>query len=135
MSQKIAPLSESVGFKTVVIDDRADFANREKFPEPIEIRVIDSFRQLPQLEINEDSYLVIVTRGHLYDKHVLEQVLRSPAAYIGMIGSRNKRELIYKEMIDHGFTQKNWRAFFARMEPILGQKRRRNWRSALSASW
>jgi xanthine dehydrogenase accessory factor len=105
VSQKIAPLSESVGFKTVVIDDRADFANRERFPEPVETRVIDSFKQLPQLEIDEDSYLVIVTRGHLFDKHVLGQVLRSPAAYIGMIGSRNKRDLIYKEMIDHGFTK------------------------------
>jgi xanthine dehydrogenase accessory factor len=103
VSQKIAPLSESVGFRTVVFDDRMDFANRERFPEPVETRVIDSFKQLPQLEIDEDSYLVIVTRGHLYDKHVLEQVLRSPAAYIGMIGSRNKRELIYKEMVDHGF--------------------------------
>jgi len=105
VSQKIAPLSESVGFRTVVFDDRADYANLERFPEPIEPRVINSFKQLPELEIDENSYLVIITRGHLFDKDVLEQVLRSKAAYIGMIGSRRKRDLLYKEIIEHGFTK------------------------------
>jgi xanthine dehydrogenase accessory factor len=103
VSQRIAPLSESVGFETVVLDDRADYANRERFPEPIEIRVIDSFKKLPELVIDEDSYLVIVSRGHLHDKDILEQVLKSDAGYIGMIGSRSKRDLIYEEIIRHGF--------------------------------
>ncbi|ABK98494.1 XdhC family aldehyde oxidoreductase maturation factor [Pelobacter propionicus] len=105
VSQKVAALSESVGFRTIVLDDRAEFANQERFPEPIETMVIDNFRKLPQLGIDGDSYLVIVTRGHLYDKDVLEQLLRSGAAYIGMIGSRGKRDLVYQEIIGHGFTQ------------------------------
>ncbi len=103
VSQRIAALSETVGFRTVVMDDRADFANRERFPEPIEIRLIDSFRKLPDLGIDGDSYLVIVTRGHLYDKVILEQVLRSGAGYIGMIGSRIKRDLTYEELVKQGF--------------------------------
>jgi len=53
VSQKIAPLSDGVGFKTVVLDDRVDYANRERFPEPIEIRVIDSFKKLPSLLLTE----------------------------------------------------------------------------------
>jgi xanthine dehydrogenase accessory factor len=69
--------------------------------------VIDTFKKLPELDIDENSYLVIVTRGHLFDKHVLEQILRSKAAYIGMIGSRRKRDLIYEEIIDHGFTKED----------------------------
>jgi xanthine dehydrogenase accessory factor len=105
VSQKVAALSESVGFRTVVLDDRAEFANQERFPEPIETMVIDNFRKLPRLGIDGDSYLVIVTRGHLYDKDVLEQLLRSGAAYIGMIGSRGKRDLVYQEIINNGFTQ------------------------------
>ncbi|MEA5114607.1 MAG: XdhC/CoxI family protein [Geobacteraceae bacterium] len=105
VSQKIAPLSESLGFRTIVIDDRSDYASRERFPEPIETRVIETFKELPELGIDGDSYLVIVTRGHLYDKDVLEQVLRSKAAYIGMIGSRSKRELVYGEIISHGFNR------------------------------
>lgn len=105
VSQKIAPLSESVGFRTVVTDDRSDYANRERFPRPIEINVITTFKELPILDIDEDSYIVIVTRGHLFDKHVLSQVLRSNAAYIGMIGSRRKRDLLYDELLQQGFTK------------------------------
>ena len=103
VSQRIAPLSENVGFQTIVIDDRAEYANRERFPEPTAIRVIESFRQLPELKIDSDSYLVIVTRGHLYDKVVLEQMLRRDAAYIGMIGSRSKRDLLFQELMNQGY--------------------------------
>ena len=104
ISQKVAPLCESVGFKTVVLDDRKDYANRGRFPEPVEIMVIPSLEKLPDLEIDEDSYLVIVTRGHLFDRHVLEQVVGTRAGYIGMIGSRRKRDLLYRAMEDNGFT-------------------------------
>ena len=120
VSQKIAPLSESVGFRTVVIDDRADYANRERFPEPVEIKVISSFKELPELNIDGNSYLVILTRGHLYDRHVLEQVLRSRAAYIGMIGSRNKRDLVYKEIINHGFTKDELERVFSPIGTDIG---------------
>ena len=120
VSQKIAPLSESVGFRTVVMDDRADFANRERFPEPIEVRVIDSFKTLPQVEIDENSYMVILTRGHLFDRHVLEQVLRSGAAYVGMIGSRNKRDLTYEEMVANGFTREELSRVFCPIGTAIG---------------
>ena len=103
VSQCIAPLSENVGFKTVILDDRADYANRQRFPEAAEIMVIASFDQLPQLAIDGDSYLVIVTRGHLYDRIVLEQILRSDAGYIGMIGSRSKRDQVFKELLAQGY--------------------------------
>jgi len=103
LSQRIAPLSQNVGFRAVVLDDRTDYANRERFPEPTELVPLDSFNTLPALPIDENSYLVIVTRGHLYDRVVLEQVLRSKAAYVGMIGSRGKRDLVFKEMISQGF--------------------------------
>lgn len=103
VSQRIAPLGASVGFKMVVLDDRAEYANRDRFPEPVEVMVIDSFQKLPELAIDENSYLVIVTRGHLFDRIVLEQVLRSNAAYIGMIGSRSKRDKLYAELMTHGY--------------------------------
>lgn len=104
VSQKIAPLSESVGFRTIVLDDRAEYASRERFPLPVEVQVIEDFKRLPDLEIDNDSYVVIVTRGHLFDKDILVQVLRKGAAYVGMIGSRTKRDLIYKELVEHGFS-------------------------------
>jgi xanthine dehydrogenase accessory factor len=105
LSQRIAPLSQSVGFRTVILDDRQDYANRARFPEPAEIVPVESFDNLPAFPIDENSYLVIVTRGHLYDGVVLKQVLRSDAAYIGMIGSRGKRDLIFKQLINDGYRE------------------------------
>jgi xanthine dehydrogenase accessory factor len=103
VSQKIAPLAETVGFKTVVLDDRREFASRERFAEPTELMLLESFERLPGLDIDENSCFVIVTRGHLHDKMVLAHALRTPAGYIGMIGSRRKRDKIYEILLREGF--------------------------------
>jgi xanthine dehydrogenase accessory factor len=120
VSQRVAPLSVGVGFKTVVLDDRAEYANRERFIEPTEIAVIDSFRQLPNLAIDENSYLVIITRGHLYDRTVLEQVLRSNAAYIGMIGSRSKRDKLFDELLNRGYRKEELARIYAPIGTNIG---------------
>jgi xanthine dehydrogenase accessory factor len=106
VSRPVAELASIVDFQTVVLDDRAEFANAERFPRTEQIKVISSFPQAFEgLEIERDSYIVIVTRGHLHDKTVLEQALKTDAGYIGMIGSRRKRDLIYQELLSKGFSQ------------------------------
>jgi len=107
VSQRIAPLSVTVGFRTIVLDDRAEFAGRERFPAPVELVLLESFEKLPQLEIDEDSYIAIVTRGHLYDRTVLASALKTAAGYIGMIGSRRKRDAIFSALADEGFTRQD----------------------------
>jgi xanthine dehydrogenase accessory factor len=102
VSQRIAPLCESVGFRAVVLDDRPEYANRARFPHPIDLVVLKTFEPLPALPVDEDSYLVIVTRGHLHDKTVLEQVLQTKAAYVGMIGSKRKRDTLYQALLEQG---------------------------------
>ena len=91
-----------VGFQTVVIDDRPAFASQDRFPQA-DIMVIDNFACLPALAVTPDSYLVIVTRGHLHDQTVLEQVLQTEAGYIGMIGSRRKRDLVFADLQAKGY--------------------------------
>lgn len=103
VSQQIARLTDMVGFATVVIDDRPDFANRERFP-LCEIVVVDNFACVSDFSINQDSYLVIVTRGHLHDSVVLEQALQTEAAYIGMIGSKKKRADLFALLQTKGFS-------------------------------
>jgi xanthine dehydrogenase accessory factor len=112
VSQQIARLTDMVGFKTVVLDDRPAFANTERFPQA-EIVVVEQFQQLPELLINKDSYLVIVTRGHLHDSIVLEQVLQTDAAYIGMIGSKRKRDHLFKDLQIKGFSNKELRRVYS----------------------
>ncbi len=89
-------------FKVVVIDDRPAFANRERFPEADTVLVEPFDMVFDILQIDPQSYLVIVTRGHLYDGEVLEQAVRTEAGYIGMIGSKRKIALLYKGLIDQG---------------------------------
>lgn len=103
ISHKLAPLTGLVGFRTVVLDDRQEFANRQRFDTADEIIVPDSFERVFEgLDIDENSFLVLVTRGHAHDKTVLGQALRTRAGYIGMIGSRRKRDAVYDALCGEG---------------------------------
>jgi len=105
IGRQLAPLCNLVGFKTVVVDDRPEYANREVFDTADRVILLKSFAgALEGLELNQNSYVVIVTRGHVDDKTVLEQVLKTPAGYIGMIGSRRKRDTVYRALQADGFT-------------------------------
>jgi xanthine dehydrogenase accessory factor len=107
VSEQIAPLAKNVNFKVVVIDDREMFANRERFPEADEIIVSEFEKCFERLNIDESSYVVIVTRGHLYDGIVLGQALESNARYIGMIGSRKKIGTLYQSLIEKGIAKES----------------------------
>ena len=106
VSKEIAALSKRVGFRNIVFDDRVEFANADRFPDADETVVCPEFSDVfKAFDTNEGDYIVIVTRGHRFDKEVLAQALRTKAGYIGMIGSRKKRDTIYKELMNKGFKQ------------------------------
>jgi xanthine dehydrogenase accessory factor len=106
VAQPTARLAAFVGFRVRVVDDRTEFANTERFPEAEEIRVITDFdAALEGFATGRSAFIVIVTRGHLHDKTVLVQALRTEAAYIGMIGSRSKRDHIFNALLKQGFTE------------------------------
>lgn len=97
---KMAHLTE---FSCVVTDDRAEFANESRFPHAAEIRVLDDFSSaFGGLDIDGNAYIVILTRGHLHDQTVLEQALKTDAAYIGMIGSKKKKKQICDNLMEKG---------------------------------
>jgi xanthine dehydrogenase accessory factor len=105
VSLQIVPLASKVGFKTVVIDDRPDFADPANFPEAEKVLQYSFDGVLEKLPVDESSFVIIVTRGHIHDKTVLEQCLRTKAEYIGMIGSRRKKAMIYEKLLEEGFTR------------------------------
>ena len=92
------------GFEVVVMDDRAEFASAERYPEAREVRVLENFNHCLK-DLGPDDYVVIVTRGHLHDRDVLAQALRTGAGYVGMIGSRSKRDAVYRSLLENGYTQ------------------------------
>ena len=89
--EKLAHIMHTVGFVTVVIDDRSEFANKDRIPDADELIVPESIEKpFDTIEFGADSYIVIVTRGHMHDELVLRRALRTNARYIGMIGSKKK---------------------------------------------
>jgi len=97
--EKLARLAD---FATVIVDDRARFANRERFPEAREIYADDYEKVFAKLAPNDSAYIVIVTRGHKDDLRVLRWGVTTPARYIGMIGSKRKVITIYRELEREG---------------------------------
>lgn len=99
ISQQLVPLVRKVHFKVVVIDDREMFANRDRFPEADEVIVAEFEKAFEQLTIDQSSYIVIVTRGHLYDGLILGNAVKTNAHYIGMIGSKRKIQTLYQNLL------------------------------------
>ncbi|HUW66124.1 MAG TPA: XdhC family protein [Spirochaetia bacterium] len=119
VSQKLAVLTSLVDFRTVVLDDRAEFAKRERFPMAEEIIVPESMEDcFDDLSIREDSYVVIVTRGHQHDLTVLSQAIQTDACYIGMIGSARKRQAVYQGLRESGISEER----LARVHSPIGLK-------------
>jgi xanthine dehydrogenase accessory factor len=102
VSLQIAKVAKMVGFKIVVIDDRPAFANKERFPMADDTRVEDLYTVFERLKIDDQSYIVAVTRGHQHDEPVIEQAIRTDARYIGMIGSKRKISRMWKKLIERG---------------------------------
>jgi xanthine dehydrogenase accessory factor len=105
LSFYIAKFAKLVNFAVKVCDDREEFANKERFPDANEV-IVENFENIfERVKVDENSYLVIVTRGHKYDEAVLEKALKTSAKYIGMIGSRRKVITILQRLREKGLSK------------------------------
>ncbi len=98
----LAQIMALCGFEVVIVDDRPSFANRDRLPFADRVVVDDIPRFLRNFPVDEDTYVVIVTRGHRHDAHCLRECIHSRARYVGMIGSKRKICVIYEEMLREG---------------------------------
>ncbi len=89
IGQKLYEIGQHTEFKITLVDDRDEFAKVEKFPN-CKVVCCDYSELLNNVKIDENSYVVLVTRGHVTDLTALKQVLKVSPKYIGMIGSRRK---------------------------------------------
>ena len=99
----------------VVFDDREEFANRERFSEADEIIFGKMKETVKNYSIDENSYIIIVTRGHENDKECLKAILDKKVSpkYIGMVGSRGKVLSTYKELLDEGYSKKELKKIYS----------------------
>ena len=103
VSHFIAKIAKIVGFYIIIVDDREEFANKEKFPDADEF-IVKPFKNVyDSLKFTGREFVVIVTRGHRYDIEVLRETLKNETRYVGMIGSKRKVKMILKHMRKIGF--------------------------------
>jgi xanthine dehydrogenase accessory factor len=121
VAKPTAHLCVLTGFYVTVLDDRKEFANAFNFPDAHETHVLESFEEsFNDLYVDEDSFIVIFTRGHLHDRTVLAQALKTRAGYIGMIGSKKKRDNIYKALLNTGYRQEDIDRVFSPIGLAIG---------------
>jgi len=98
VAQPMSKLAKMLGFQVVVMDDRSDYATKERFPEADRIVVDDWEKALKELPIDSNTYIVILTYAGESDELALRMVVRSNAAYIGMISSQSKAKGVLSRM-------------------------------------
>ena len=103
ISQELVPVLSHVGFRPVIFEDRPEFAQKDLFPGVAQV-LLGDFMHFDQLiSVRKQDYIAIMTRGHMADQQVLEQALRTPARYIGLIGSRSKMASTQEKLRAAGF--------------------------------
>lgn len=120
ISKSLSKVAGLAGFATVIVDDRESFANRERFPEAAEIYAAEYEDVFPQLPVNRNSYILIVTRGHRDDMRVLKWAVTTDAAYIAMIGSKRKVISVIKELEKEGLPSQALERVYAPMGFEIG---------------
>ncbi|HUP51203.1 MAG TPA: XdhC family protein [Longimicrobiales bacterium] len=105
IAQPMAHIGALLGFRVTVLDDRPDFATRERFPDADRLVRADFSDPFADVRLHERTHILLVTRGHKYDYDCLVRALRTdpPPAYIGMIGSRRRVRATYEKLVEEGF--------------------------------
>lgn len=118
VAQPLAEVGALLGMDVTVLDDRPDFATRERFPRATRVLRVDFADPFASVKIHASSHVVLVTRGHRYDFEALLRLLSGDVepAYVGMIGSRRRVRATFAKLLDEGVD----RARLARVRAPLG---------------
>lgn len=104
VSLEVAYMASRLEFEIVVIDDREEFANQNRFPMASQVLCMPFMQALDLVGSREDDFFVILTRGHAFDGACLARVLQGDYAYVGMIGSKIKVAAVMKTMREQGYS-------------------------------
>lgn len=102
LGKAVAEIAHRIAFKITVIDDRESFANRERFPDAEAVVVSNFSKAFVDLSVDENCYILVVTRGHKHDQAATEAAIKTPARYVGLVGSRRKIKLIVEALLEKG---------------------------------
>lgn len=104
IGQLLTNLCKMLDFYVVVVDDQPEFARQSRFPGADEVLHLPAYQDINDyLAIDDQTFVLVMTRGNLHDQEVLAQILLSSAKYIGMMGSKIKRNKVFQIMLEKGF--------------------------------
>jgi xanthine dehydrogenase accessory factor len=105
VGKAVAHLAKWLGFRVAVSDDRLEFCNKEAIPDGDVFYACPMEELASRLKIDRRTFVVLTTRGSSVDAAGLPSLLGSPAAYIGVIGSRRRWATTVKELEKRGVSQ------------------------------
>jgi xanthine dehydrogenase accessory factor len=123
IGKALSHLGNILGFEVTVIDDRSDLACTDNLPDAHRIIVGDIGKEIHKIPKDNDTYVVIVTRGHKDDAEALKTCIGKSLAYTGMIGSRKKVNAIHDSFLSNGWaTQEQWDTVYAPVGLEIGSQ-------------
>ncbi|MFB3905973.1 MAG: XdhC family protein [Acidobacteriota bacterium] len=121
LGRAISDVVQPLGFQVTVVDDRDSFATPERFPGArVVCRPFDS--GLADLDVNADTFILVVTRGHRHDQVALEHAIQTSARYVGMVGSRRKIALLVNNLLAKGLPAEAFRRLYAPIGLEIGSE-------------
>jgi len=102
-----AALAKGCGFRVTVVDERSEYANRETITSADELLCCQITEAFAKLSLDDNSYVVIATPGHQHDFAAVRGALKSNAGFIGLVGSRRKRQALLQTLTEEGFNEKD----------------------------
>ena len=122
VGQKVAELAAACDFDVWAVDDREQYCNPERFPLAKRLIVGDIDTALSGLEIDHNTYCLIVTRGHNHDEEALYHLAETSARYVGLIGSQRKIKMIFEDLLREGISREALSRVFAPLGFDIGSQ-------------
>jgi xanthine dehydrogenase accessory factor len=105
VGKAVAALAKGCGFHVTVVDERPECATQEELPCADELVLATVKDSIGLLKLAPDSFVVVATPAHLSDFDAVRGALSSEARFIGLLGSRHKREALLKTLSDEGYSE------------------------------
>lgn len=97
-------LALTLGFRICIVDDRPEFSNKERFSQAAETIVADFENGLENVSVNFNTFILVATRGHRYDDAATRSAIKTEARYIGLLGSKRKNLMIFRNLLKNGIS-------------------------------
>lgn len=118
----VVRLAKLLGLPVLAIDDREEYAQMLRDAGADKVICLPFEQALQQVLGGEETYFVVVTRAHEFDVTCLQQILQKPAAYVGMMGSRGRAQLVCRQLLEQGVDAQRVEALYAPIGLSIGSQ-------------